>query len=69
MAFQTVADAAYIAVLENKLQQAERNIHEFRCIFTHWQGGNKVQGEHDEETDLPDQVQKEDYLVEPECTE
>jgi hypothetical protein len=34
----TVTDSAYIAVLENKLAQAERNLYEFRQIFTHWQG-------------------------------
>ena len=32
-----VTDAAYVAVLENKLVQAERNLYEFRQIFTHWQ--------------------------------
>ena len=31
-----VTNSAYVAVLENKLQQAERNLHEFRKIFTHW---------------------------------
>ena len=35
----TVDDSAYIAVLENKLVQAERNLYEFRQIFTHWQTG------------------------------
>ena len=33
----TVNDSAYIIVLENKLAQAERNLYEFRQIFTHWQ--------------------------------
>jgi len=31
-----VTDSAYVAVLENKLQQAERSLYEFRKIFTHW---------------------------------
>ena len=31
-----VTDSAYIAVLENKLQQSERNLYEFRQIFMHW---------------------------------
>jgi len=34
----TVTDSAFIAVLENKLVQAERNLYEFRQIFTHWTG-------------------------------
>jgi len=33
-----ITDSAYIAVLENKLIQAERSIYEFRQIFTHWTG-------------------------------
>jgi len=32
----TVTDSAFIAVLENKLIQAERSLHEFKQIFTHW---------------------------------
>ena len=31
-----VSDSAYIAVLENKLVQAERSLYEFRQIFVHW---------------------------------
>jgi len=31
-----VTDSAYIAVLENKLIQAERSLDEFRRIFEYW---------------------------------
>lgn len=31
------SDSAYVAVLENKLDQAERSLYEFRKIFSHWQ--------------------------------
>jgi hypothetical protein len=31
-----VTDSAYIAVLENKLVQAERSLYEFKRIFSHW---------------------------------
>jgi hypothetical protein len=36
----TVTDSAFIAVLENKLVQAERNLYEFRRIFNHFVGNN-----------------------------
>ena len=31
-----VTDSAYVAVLENKLMQAERSLYEFKRIFRHW---------------------------------
>ena len=31
-----VTDSAYVAILENKLVQAERSLYEFKRIFRYW---------------------------------
>jgi len=52
----TVNDSAYIAVLENKLIQAERNLYEFRQIFTHWRSEENTTPTKDKQGLFPGQL-------------
>jgi hypothetical protein len=69
----TVTDSAYIAVLENKLAQAERNLYEFRQIFTHWQSSQSdaQQVQRTEPSGLAEEKRSHQYLAqeEEECVE
>ncbi|GAG43715.1 unnamed protein product [marine sediment metagenome] len=49
----TVTDGAYISVLENKLIQAERSLHEFKSIFQHWT--KTIPEEHNEYITAPEE--------------